>query len=245
MMPNPQADRGAVASTNQTQAQQDMSTASMPTTNRVALFYRMVSLAAMSVALSTDKVVAQEPVVPGPGTPAVAPAVPGAQAKVTDKTNITQLTDRNFCMDDRGNVLTADRTQVRRIGQSVQGTPSKGEALRAICEGIEELKRLNEGKLPEGRDVTLRIVAQSGEDAVNRSLKLNPNKLSDIEGLSPEALGASLADPMNRKAIEAIRKEVNMHVVRTGAETITVTFIGKERGQNVSLFVELAPQPKP
>jgi hypothetical protein len=145
-------------------------------------------------------------------------------------------------MDDDGNVLVPQRTQVRRIGQEIQGLPSNGEAFRAICEGVEHLKSMNGGQIPPGNDVKLRIRTQNGDDLVSRSLILNPAKLSTIADLCPAALNAAMADQMNNKAIEAIRKELNMHVLRTGKETLTVTFIGKDPGESVMLSVELAPR---
>ena len=47
---------------------------------------------------------------------------------------------------------------------------------------------------------------------------------------------------MNKRAIEAIRNETTIHVVRTGFDTVRVTFIEKEPGQTVMLSGELAPQ---
>jgi hypothetical protein len=101
---------------------------------------------------------------------------------------------------------------------------------------------MNGGQIPAGHDVKLRIRGQNWEDAVSRSLTLNPERLSAIADLCPAALNSAMSDPFNKKAIEAIRKEVNMHVVRTGPDTLSVTFIGKEPGQSVMLSVELAPR---
>jgi hypothetical protein len=205
----------------------------------------------MTVALATTEAPAQTPTyVPISPNPVVAPevpkavpvAVPVAAPVMTDKCDVTQLKDRKFCLDDDGNVLIPRKTQVRQIGKPAQGLPSYGEAFRAICEGVEHLKNLNGGQIPAGHDVKLRIRGQNGEDIISRSLTLNPQKLSTNADLCPAALNAAMADPMNKKAIEAIRKEVDIHVVRTGEDTLTVTFIGKEGGQAVQLTVELAPR---
>jgi hypothetical protein len=175
------------------------------------------------------------------GPPAGGKAVPGNAPAMTDKSNITQLPNRGFCMDDDGNVLVPRRTQVRRIGQQIQGLPSNGEAFRAICEGVEHLKSMNGGQIPPGNVVKLCIRAQNGENLV-RPVTLNPATLSTIDDLCPAALNAAMADPINKKAIERIRNEVNIHVLRTGQETLTVTFIGKDPGESVMLSVELAPR---
>ena len=227
------------ASQPQLQSQQSLAEGAMPTANRSGMFSRAASIAAMTVALATTEVPAQTQT---NGAPEGVRAVPVNAPVMTDKSNITQLPNRNFCMDDDGNVLIARRTQVRRIGQEVQGMPSNGEAFRAICEGVAHLKSMNGGQIPAGHDVKLRIRAQNGEDVVSRSLPLNPERLSTIADLCPAALNAAMADPMNGKAIDTIRKEVNMHVLRTGEKTVTVTFIGKEPGQAVFLSVELAPR---
>ena len=249
MMQNPQVNRDAAAPAPQAQTQQAIATAAMPPTNRSNMFSRAVSAAALSVALVTSEAPAQTPSNAAPEVPKaipVAPAVPVAAPVaapvMTDKSNITHLPNRNFCMDDEGNVLIPRRTQVRKVGQEIQGLPSNGEAFRAICEGVAHLKSMNGGQIPAGNDVKLRIRGQNGEDAVSRSLTLNPATLSSIADLCPAALNAAMADPFNKKAIEAIRKEVNMHVVRTGSDTLSVTFIGKEPGQSVMLSVELAPR---
>ena len=235
----------------QPQAQSEFKQESMPTTSRTNIFSRAASVAAMTVALATTEAPAQTPAtVPVPPTPAVAPAVPMAtpaaapvaEQVMTDKTNITKLEDRKFCMDDDGNVLIPRKTQVRQIGQTVQGLPSYGEAFRAICEGVERLKDLNGGQIPPGQDVKLRIRAQNGEDTINRSLPLNPKRLVGNADLCPDAVNKTMADPMNKKALEAIRNELNIHVERTGKDTVTITFIGKEPGQAVLLTVELAPR---
>jgi hypothetical protein len=89
--------------------------------------------------------------------------------------------------------------------------------------------------------VKLWIRDQNGENLV-RPVTLNPAKLSTIADLCPAALNAAMADPMNRKAIDKIRSEVNIHVLRTGQETLTVTFIAKDPGESVMLSVELAPR---
>jgi hypothetical protein len=239
MMQSNQVNRDTAAPAMQPQAQPAMATEAMPATNRSSIFSRAVSAAALSVALVTGEAPAQTPT---NGAPEAPKAVPVAAPVMTDKSNITHLPNRNFCMDDEGNVLIPRRTQVRKVGQEVQGLPSYGEAFRAICEGVAHLKSMNGGQIPAGQDVKLRIRGQNGEDAVSRSLTLNPERLSTIADLCPAALNAAMADPMNKKAIEAIRKEVNMHVVRTGPDTLSVTFIGKEAGQSVMLSVELAPR---
>lgn len=245
MMQNTQATRDAAAPAMQTPAQPSMATEAMPTTNRSNMFTRAVSAAALSVALVTSEAPAQTPTNATPEVPKAIPvanAVPVAAPVMTDKSNITHLPNRNFCMDDEGNVLIPRRTQVRKIGQEVQGLPSNGEAFRAICEGVAHLKSMNGGQIPAGNDVKLRIRGQNGEDVVSRSLTLNPERLSTIADLCPAALNSAMADPLNKKAIEAIRKEANMHVVRTGPDTLSVTFIGKEPGQSIMLSVELAPR---
>lgn len=201
----------------------------------------------MTVALATTEAPAQTPTyAPISPTPAVAPqvpnAVPVAAAVMTDKCDVTQLKDRKFCMDDDGNVLIPRKTMVRNIGQTVQGLPSYGEAFRAICEGVEHIKNLNGGQIPAGHDVKLRIKGKNGEDTISRSLTLNPKRLVGNADLCPDALNKAMADPMNKKAIEAIRNELNIHVERTGKDTLSVTFIGKEPGQAVLLTVELVPR---
>jgi hypothetical protein len=246
MMQETKVNRDAVTAT---QAQPHLAQEVMPTTNRSNIFSRAATVLAMTTTLASNEVAAQEPAAsPSSPTPIVAPAIPQAipvaaqPTVVTDKYNITQLENRQFCMDDYGNVLIARRTQVRQIGQEVQGLPSNGEALRAICEGVSSLKSAHGGQLPAGQDVKLRIAVQGGENMRLTSLTLNPATLSTIADLSPAALDTAMADPMNRKAIEAIRKEVDLHVVRSGTDTLTMTFIGKEPGQAVFLSVELAPR---
>ncbi len=158
---------------------------------------------------------------------------------MTDKSNITQLANRAFCMNDRGNVLLPERSQVPHIGERIQGTPSYGEALRAICEGVQHLKDMNGGTLPDGRPVTLQIKTRNGEDMVSREIKLKPDTLSSVANLGPAALRSAMADPMNRKAIEAIRNSVDLEVVHNAPGALTSTFIGKEPGEKVSLTVAL------
>lgn len=209
---------------------------SMPSVNRRDI---VKGLGAMLVALATGETQAQTET---NGKPGGVRATPGNAPAMTDKSDITSLPDRNFCMDDDGNVLVPNRTQVRRIGQQVQGLPSNGEAFRAICEGVAHLKSMNGGQIPAGQDVKLRIFTQKGEDVVQRSFTLNPEKLSTIADLCPAALDTAMADPLNRRAIEGIRKELDMHVVRSGPNTVSVGFIGKEPGQAVKVTVELAPR---
>jgi len=157
----------------------------------------------------------------------------------TDKSNITQLANRAFCMNDRGNVLLPERSQVPHIGERIQGTPSYGEALRAICEGVQHLKDMNGGTLPDGHPVTLQIKIRNGEDTVSREIKLNPDSLSSVANLGPAALRSAMADPMNRKAIQAIRNSVDLEVVHNAPGALTSTFLGKEPGEKVSLTVAL------
>jgi hypothetical protein len=208
---------------------------SMASINRRAMFG---AVGAAVAALATRQAKAQTET---NGPPAGGKAVPGNAPAITDKSNITQLPNRGFCMDDGGRVLVLDESQVHRIGQEVQGLPSNGEAFRAICEGVEHLKSMNGGQIPPGNDVKLWIRDQNGENLV-RPVTLNPAKLSTIADLCPAALNAAMADPMNRKAIDKIRSEVNIHVLRTGQETLTVTFIAKDPGESVMLSVELAPR---
>ena len=207
----------------------------MPAINRRAMFG---AVAAAVAALATAQAEAQTET---DGPPAGGKAVPGNAPAITDKSNITQLPNRGFCMDDDGNVLVPRLTQVRRIGQEIKGLPSNGEAFRAICEGVEHLKSMNGGQIPPGNDVKLWIRDQNGDNLV-KPVTLNPAKLSTIADLCPLALNAAMADPMNRRAIERIRNEVDIHVLRTGKETLTVTFIGKDPGESVMLSVELAPR---
>jgi len=162
-----------------------------------------------------------------------------APTVMTDKSNITQLANRGFCMNDRGNVLLPKHSQVPHVGERIQGTPPYGEALRAICEGVQHLKDMNGGTLPDGRPVTLHIKTRNGEDMVSREIKLNPDTLSSVANLGPAALRSAMLDPMNRKAIEAIRNSVDLDVVHNEPGALTSTFIGKERGEKVSLNVEL------
>jgi hypothetical protein len=255
MMQSNELNRDTAAPAIQGLAQSELSKAAMPSINRSNVFSRAASVIAMSLALFTGEARAQMPsYLPPSPTPATEPAVPKAIPIATpvvapveaparaDKYNITRLENRQFCMDDDGNVLIPRRTQVRKVGQEVQGLPSNGEAFRAICEGVASLKSAHGGQIPAGQDVKLRIAVQGPETVRLTSWTLNPATLSSIADLCPAALNTAMADPMNNKAIEAIRREVDLHVVRSGTDTLTMTFIGKERGQAVFLSVELAPR---
>jgi len=241
----PQATPHATQPGNQTLEGRDL-----PTPDRTGIFTRMVAEAAMIVALAGVEAPAQPPTgIPTSPTPASAPVDPAtapptslvAAPVLTDKTDITQLKDRKFSLDDDGNVLIIRKTQVRNVGQEAQGLPTYGEAFRAICEGVEFLKKENGGRIPPGFDVKLRIRVQGPEESINRSIILNPNRLVGNKDLCPDALNTAMADPDNKKAIESIRNYLDLHVVNTG-NGITGTFIPKERGSAVQATVELVPQ---
>jgi hypothetical protein len=145
-------------------------------------------------------------------------------------------------LDDDGNSLIFRKSQIRKVGQEIQGKPSLGESFRAICEGVEHIKSMNGGVIPPGNDVKLRIVTQNGEDFVSRSLVLNPHTLVSPDKLTPDALNKAMADPGNRKAINAIHEgDVHMHIIRSNEQTARETFIGKDGG-SASVTVELSPR---
>lgn len=222
----------------------------MPPWDRTSVYTRLVAKAALLLALFTAEAPAQTPTYiptsPNPAAapvdPATAPAASQVVAQVmTDKTDITQLKDRKFSLDDDGNVLIIRKTQVRNVGQPAQGLPTYGEIFRATCEGAAFLKKENGGRIPPGFDLKLRIQVQSPEVSINRSLPLNPNRLVANKDHCPDALNKFMADPDNKKATEEMRKYVDLHVVNTG-KGITSTFIGKEQDQAVQVTVELVPQ---
>lgn len=188
----------------------------------------------------TSTYVNNTPTVPAPTSPStIAQPVQTVSSVMSDKSNITELANRRFCMDDRGNVLLPSQSQVPHTGEHIQGKPSYGEALRALCEGVEHLKSMNGGALPEGHSVKLQIKTRNGEDTASREITLNPETLSSISHLGPAALRSAMADPVNRKAIEAIRSSVDLKVVNNDPGVLTSTFVGKEPGERVFLSVEL------
>jgi hypothetical protein len=176
----------------------------------------------------------QVPVVPAP--PAPAPAA--APAIDTTKSNVTVIEKRPFCMDDKGNVLRFGdrRLQVNDPRRPVViGSPSFGESLRVIAEGVAHLKQMNGGVIPDGCNVKV-VVNRPG--AVTGYL-INPNVVPDIANLSPATLAAARQDPLTGQAITGIHENIHIHVKHVGGGLMTMTFKEKNRDTPLSLSVEL------
>lgn len=248
-----------------TQPGPDLKNQEMPSTSRTNVFSRMASVAAMSVALASEPAVAQSPTnaptsptPTAPGTNAyrvlspaevqqyvstqVPPenAAPAAGPAINaTKSNVTVLEKRPFCMDDEGNVLNLrdPRLQVRRTGQSVEGSPSKGESLRVIAEGVAHLKQMNGGQIPEGYNVKL-VVSRSGASTV---CLINPNVVPDIVNLSPISFDAAMRDPLTKQAIMTLHEGVHVNVRNVGG-LMTMTFKEKNANTPLALSVELEKQ---
>ena len=162
--------------------------------------------------------------------PAAEPALKGA------KSIVTILEKRPFCMDDEGNILALGnrRLQVGRPGQTLEGTPSKGECLRAIAEGIAHLKQMNGGVIPDGYNVKVVLLRTSGES----KSYINPNVVPDLLQLSPLTLRAAMADPVTEAAIMSIHDATRLAVKNEGG-SMTMTFKDKHGNKPVALAVEL------
>ena len=247
------------AQTKTTQTQPDFKNEAMPATNRTNMFTKMAGVAAMSMALASEPAVAQSPTnAPASPTPATAPGASGYRVlspeevqqyistqvapanaapaqgggvvKDTTKVPVTVLEKRLFCMDNDG----SRRLQVGPPGKTIEGTPSKGECLRAIAEGIAELKQRNGGIIPDGYNVKVVLLRTSGES----KSYINPNVVPDLLHLSPLTLRAAMADPVTEAAIMSIYDTTRLAVKNEG-DSMTMTFKDKHGNRPVALTVEL------
>lgn len=232
-------------------ASQELADQSLPSTPRTGFFSKMSGVAAMTLAMAGAEVPsaqAQEQPPQAP-TPIVAPAIPGVPVGgvrvvappppevVADRTksNVTVLKGREFGVDDYGTAILAKDCAVRGIGETKVGKPSRGEAMRAIAEGVEHIKLMNGGAIPAGYEVNLVIQSKTG--AVIRPL--NPDSVPAIANISTHAMGAANRDPKNNAAITAFTKEVSMRLFRSGADTIDISFIGRDFRSSAEVTVEL------
>ena len=165
-----------------------------------------------------------------------APAQGGGVVKDTTKVPVTVLEKRLFCMDNEGNILAlgSRRLQVGPPGKTIEGTPSKGECLRAIAEGIAELKQMNGGVIPDGYNVKVVLLRTSGES----KSYINPNVVPDLLHLSPLTLRSAMADPVTEAAIMSIHDATRLAVKNEG-DSMTMTFKDKHGNRPVALTVEL------
>jgi hypothetical protein len=175
------------------------------------------------------------PAVPpaGPRPPAGA-ALPRA---IKTKADVTVLEKRSINLDDQGNVLTRGdrRLQVKRNGQSVEGTPSMGESFRVIAEGVTALKQMNGGRIPDGFNAK---VVVSRPDSVT-TYRVNPDVVPDVKNLSPATLQTATNDPLTGEAIRSLRDAVHLNVTMVDGLT-TMTFKDKRGGgRPLTLTVEL------
>ena len=172
----------------------------------------------------------QVPPKPAAPAPAAGPAIDPT------KSNVTVLERRPFALDDEGNMLALGnrRLQVGRPGQTLEGTPSKGECFRVIAEGIAHLKQMNGGVIPDGHNVRVVLYKTGGES----KSYINPNVVPDIVQLSPRTFREAMADQLTEGAIMSLYEGTRLAVKNDGGG-MTMTFMDKKGNQPVTIIVEL------
>jgi len=206
-------------------------------TNRLS---RAVGALVLAVALGSEgELRAQDAPAAGPAQPT--PAAAPSQQVAKNKTDITLLERRPFCMDNDGTLMTATsrNCQVRNHGSRIQDCPTTGTALQALACGLEHLQQLNGGKIPAGHTVKARV--KDGE--TETTLPLNHACIPAVSELGPVSHRIACNDPLTGKAIKFLQNNIDVFV-QNDRGTFTMLFVSRTQAP-FSLTLELeAPKKK-
>lgn len=110
---------------------------------------------------------------------------------------IAELKGLNRFYDARGRELAMEQSGTPREGDSISGSPSRGEVVRLIATGVQELKAKNGGVIPADEVVVVTIQGKYGATVlpINAELFPRPDRVSE------KAFRVAERDPANRKAI--------------------------------------------
>jgi len=205
----------------------DVGAGDSPKMDRRRFLEGFSALAGALVATNPNPAVAKQP---------EANDLAAGRAVDTKPCDVTVLESRPFCMNDEGVILQIGHPelQVPRPGNTEQGTPSYGECLRVIAEGVADIKQRNGGVIPEGYDVVVVNQLRGGF-----CFRVNPEVIPDIVDLSPEALRAARRDRLTDRAIVGLHNRVKLMVENVGDGLITMSFFDPSGNRNFQLLVAL------
>jgi len=220
---------------------------SMPSTDRLSLFNRITRAAVMAFALAgnPDGTHAQSPTTTPPTPNPAAAQQPEAnglaagRAVNTKPCDVTVLENRLFCVSQEGTIVTLNHPelQVPKQGDSGIGQPSLGACFHVIVEGVAEIKRRNDNMIPEGYEVWVEL-QDSRRPNRPQTFRVDPKFIPSIEGLSKQAFDNAKRDPLTKRALEGLQRNLALKVENLG-DGLTMTFVDRSGNEGIRLLVGL------
>lgn len=152
------------------------------------------------------------------------PANPGRDLVKIKQATVTEFKGLTTVYDGHGRELTLDKSVVPRERDSQSGAPSKGEVLRLLATGIQDLKDKNGGVIPADEVVVVTIQNKFGPAIfpLRADLFPRPDRVSD------RALRMADRDQLNHRAITEFSREkggdLSLRVTHEAGGVASITY---------------------